>query len=40
MVGKEINDAILATSDIQLKKNMLKCEMLIDLHFILTWLAH
>ena len=35
MVGKEINDAILATFDIQLKKK-LKYEMLIDPHFILT----
>ena len=35
VVGKEINDAILATFDIQLKKK-LKYEMLVDPHFILT----
>ena len=37
MVGKEINDAILATFDIQLKKKKkFKYEMLVDPHFILT----
>ena len=36
MDGKEINDAILATFDIQLKKKKFKYEMLVDPHFILT----
>ena len=39
MDGKEINDVIPATFDIQLKKK-LKYEMFIDPQFILTWLAH
>ena len=40
MVGKEINDTIPATFDIHLKKKKLTYEMLVDPHFILTWLAH
>ena len=36
VVGKEINDVIPATFDIQLKKKKFKYEMLVDPHFILT----